>query len=421
MGAVLPVGRGREADPAGRVPRPGRLLALDRSRIPMPLTRKTPPRLLYLALPLMVIALSGCAALYPPQSATSQGDATRRLYDIVFFIAAVIFFAVEGAIVWIVLRYRRKPTDSELPSQFHGNNLIEIIWTVIPTVIVLFLFVISYQTLNTVEAKDTRPVVNVRVEAQRFAWSFVYRDANDRPLVTDPDGKEHVYFGTLEVPPGVPIHVTLFSPDVIHAFYVPKFLFKRDVVPLQDNSFDFTVDPGDAGQTFHGQCAELCGIGHGGMTFDIHATASLAAFQTWLQAQIDTHGQGPAPAASAPPSGSTAPGGSTAPSGNPAPPASSSPAAAGPTIQLAANNLTFDKNAIEATANQPFSIVFANNDAGVPHNVDILDSGGAILFNGPIVTGPKTVTYQVQALPAGTYPFRCVVHPAQMTGTLTVK
>ena len=95
-----------------------------------------------------------------------------------------------------------------------------------------------------VEAKDADPVVRVRAEAQRFAWSFVYRDANDKPLVTDPDGKEHVYFGTLEVPPGVPVHVTLFSPDVIHAFYVPKFLFKRDVVPQREQQLRLHRRPG---------------------------------------------------------------------------------------------------------------------------------------------------------------------------------
>jgi cytochrome c oxidase subunit 2 len=394
----------------------------------MPLTRKTPPRLVTLALPLLALLLAGCAALYPPTGVTTEGTATHGLYDVVFFIAAAIFFAVEGAIVWIVLRYRRKPTDTELPSQFHGNNLIEIIWTVIPTVIVLFLFVVSYQTLNTVEAKSDKPVVNVRAEAQRFAWSFVYRDARNQPLVTDADGKEHVYFGTLYVPPGAPVHVTLFSPDVIHAFYVPKFLFKRDVVPGMANNFDFNVEPGDAGQTFRGQCAELCGIGHGGMTFEVKATTSLAVFQAWLQNQIDTHGQGPAPGggpaiSQAPPS-SQAPGGSP-PAGSPAagsPGPGGSPAAGSPTtIKIAALNLAFDKSAIEAPAGQPFSIEFANNDGGVPHNIDILDSGGGVVFNGAIDTGPKTVTYQVPALAAGTYKFRCVVHPGQMTGTLTVK
>jgi cytochrome c oxidase subunit II len=365
----------------------------------MPLTRKTPPRLVSLVLPLAALLLAGCA-FYPPDDVTSQGKVTRDLYDIVFILAAAIFLAVEGAIIWIVVRYRRKPTDTELPSQFHGNNLIEVIWTVIPTVIVLYLFVISWQALNTVEAKDPNPAVRVTAQAERFAWSFVYRDANDKPLILGPDGKELLFFGTMQVPPGAPVHVTLFSKDVIHAFYVPKFLFKRDVVPNQKNEFDFTVDPGDAGQNFSGQCAELCGIGHGGMTFQVHAQTSLAAFQTWLQASIACHCEAPIapdsggsapPPPSAPPSGS-APPGSSAPG---SPPPSGSPAAGGPAIPIAAANLAYDKSALEAPVNAAFSMVFANNDSA-PHNVEILDASGAKVFDGEIVTGPKAVTYQVK-------------------------
>jgi cytochrome c oxidase subunit II len=392
----------------------------------MPLTRKTPPRLVSLALPLVAFLLAGCAALYPPQDVTSEGAATRNLYDIVFLIAAVIFFAVEGAIIWIVLRYRRKPTDTELPSQFHGNNLIELIWTIIPTVIVLYLFVISWQALQTVEAKSSDPAVRVVAKAERFAWSFGYVDANNQPLVTNPDGTPYVFFGTLEVPPGVPIHVSLTSPDVIHAFYVPKFLFKRDVVPHQDNNFDFNVDPGDAGQTFHGQCAELCGIGHGTMVFDVHAQASLAAFQAWLQASVACHCGAPVapdgqPGASAAPPASAPPATAKAPSAPPSSGAPPSGAAGSPTtIAISAINSTFSTATLEAPAGVPFAVAFSNKDPGIPHDFDIHDANGAQVFKGDLVTGPKDVTYQVPALPAGTYEFRCIVHPT-MTGTLTVK
>ncbi len=397
----------------------------------MPLTRKTPPRLLSLALPLVAILVGGCAAFYPPADVTSQAAATRSLYDIVFFIAAVIFFVVEGAIIWIVLRYRRKPTDTELPAQFHGNNLVELIWTIIPTVIVLYLFVISYQALQTVEARDSTPAVQVVAKAERFAWSFGYQDASGKPLVTNPDGTPYVFFGTLEVPPGVPVHVVLQSPDVIHAFYVPKFLFKRDVVPGQQNNFDFNVDPGDAGQTFHGQCAELCGIGHGTMVFDVHAQASLAAFQAWLQASVACHCSAPVaggqPGASAPPPASAPPASGPPPS-QPGPPGTapaSGPPATGPagsstTISISAANTAFSTATLEAPAGVPFSVAFANNDNGVPHNFDIVDANGSEVFKGNIVTGVTTVTYQVPALQAGSYGFRCIVHPT-MTGTLTVK
>ncbi len=366
----------------------------------MPTTRKKPPRLATIGLPLLALLVAGCAsqvpALYPPQDVTSQGAATRGLYDIVFLIGAVIFFLVEGLIVFAVLRYRRKPTDTELPPQIHGNNLIEIIWTVIPTAIVVFLFVISWQTLNTVEAKSADPAVRVAAVAKRFAWNFLYLGADGRPLFTT-DAAGDGNFGEMVVPVGVPIQVELYSPDVIHAFYVPKFLFKRDVVPGRTNEFDFTVDAQDVGQTFRGQCAELCGVGHAGMTFDVKAV-SIAEYQTWLQQQI-------AQAAA-----------------TPAAPASGSPAASGgaTSLQLGARNIAFDKTALSAPAGQPFQIVFANNDPGVPHDVEIKNPDGSVAFKGAIVTGPTTTTYAVPALPAGTYPFLCTVHPT-MTGTLTVQ
>jgi cytochrome c oxidase subunit 2 len=360
-------------------------------------------------LTLLVVAFvaTGCASqipgLYPPQDATSQGKSVRDLYDIVFVLAAAIFLIVEGLIVYAVIRYRRKPTDTELPPQTHGNNLVEIIWTIIPTVIVIFLFVISWQTLNTVEAKSDHPGATVQAFAKRFSWNFRYIGADGKPLfATTPQGDG--VFGTMVVPVGEPIHIKLASPDVIHAFYVPKFLFKLDVVPGRDNNFDFTVDPQDVGQTFSGQCAELCGIGHGGMTFQVKAV-SRADYDTWLQQQIDQAKASPPPPQPSGSAGASQPG---------APPS-------GAAIPLTAQNIAFDKNALEAPAEQPFQIAFTNNDPSTQHNVEIKNPDGSSAFTGQIVTGPGQQTYNVPALKAGTYPFLCTVHPTQMTGTLTVK
>jgi len=114
--------------------------------------RRTRPAAL-VALLLLALAAAGCASqvpqLYPPHAATSQGAEVSSLYDIVFVLAVLIFLAVEGAIIYAVVRYRRKPDDIDLPPQTHGNNLVEIIWTIIPTVIVLYLFVVSWQALNS--------------------------------------------------------------------------------------------------------------------------------------------------------------------------------------------------------------------------------------------------------------------------------
>ncbi len=323
---------------------------------------------------------------------TDRARATRQLYDIVFAIGAVIFVIVEAMIVYTIFRYRRKPGDDTLPAQTHGNNLVEVIWTAIPTAIVLFLFVMTWQTLNTVEAK-TPSNVNVRVVAARFQWRFDYLDRADGPDAKVifsqalPVGED----GGLVLPVGEPVHISLTSPDVIHAFYVPKFLFKRDVVPGKLNTFDFTVDePG----TYRGQCAELCGAFHGSMLFEVHAKTK-ADFDAWLAAAIAKANATPAPQPSA--------------------------AAGATVVEASALNVEFTTPALTAPADTPFTIHFTNNDAAsVFHNIHITDASGAEVFKGDLVDGGKDATYSVPALKAGTYPFTCTVHP-NMTGTLTVQ
>ena len=89
-------------------------------------------------------------------------------------------------------------------------------------------------------------------------------------------------------------------------------------------------------------------------------------------------------------------------------------------MQLAARNITYSTNALQATADAAFTIHFNNEDSGTPHNVEIKDAGGATAFKGEIVTGPRQIDYAVPPLKAGTYSFNCSVH-SSMTGTLTVQ
>ncbi len=339
------------------------------------------------------------SSFFPPRAITDRGESIRNLYDIIFAIAAVIFFVVEGLIVWTVIRYRRKPGDNELPAQTHGNAIAEVVWTVVPTLIVAFMFVISWQTLNTVEAVSPQPQMKVRAFAAQFLWTFDYLPADYQagqettPLytVTTPEGPD----GGLVLPTGRTIHLYLQSPDVIHAFYVPQFLFKRDVVPGRVNSFEFTLKESDAGGTFHGQCAELCGVSHNAMHFDVHAMTG-ADFDTWLEGKIAEANASPPPP----------------PSGQPA----------GPALQIAAQNVQFDTAALSAPADTPFKIDFDNRDASIPHNVAIHEGSpaGPEVFKGEVFPGPAKKTYDVPALKAGTYGFICSVHPT-MAGTLTVE
>jgi plastocyanin len=145
-----------------------------------------------------------------------------------------------------------------------------------------------------------------------------------------------------------------------------------------------------------------------------------------------------APAPSATPIPSVAPSGSGAPSASAAPssaaPSSAAPSSAAPsgsaiasasasgggatTLEVEAENIAFKESTLAAPADQGFKIDFKNQDQGTPHNVEIKDSSGASKFRGEIITGPAEATYDVPALPAGSYTFVCSVHP-NMTGTLT--
>ena len=331
--------------------------------------------------------------LYPPIAVTVQGAQTRDLYTIVFLIGAAIFVLVEGLIIWTVVRYRRKPGDDTLPAQTHGNNIAELVWTVVPTLIVIFLFVISWQTLNVVDTHSAEPQQRIRAVAGQFQWQFDYLSADGKTILYTqllPAGED----GGMVVPAGRTVQLTLVSQDVIHAFYVPQFLFKRDVVPGRVNSFDFKVDDKEAGQTFRGQCAELCGAGHRIMLFEVRALTG-AGFDTWLAAKVAQADATPAPA----PSGES-----------------------GPPIIVSASGVKFEQTVIQAPAGKPFRIEFENKDAGTPHNVAIHQGSatGKEIFKGEIFSGVAKKTYDVPALPAGTYAFVCTVHPT-MTGTLTVQ
>jgi cytochrome c oxidase subunit 2 len=345
-----------------------------------------------IALVLAVFVSGFGSSLFPPAGATVEGKEVHRLYDIVFAVAVAIFILVESLIVWSVLRYRRRPGDTALPAQTHGNNTVEVIWTLVPTAIVLFLFVISWQTLNKVNAVSSSPDIRIHAIAGQFQWQFEYLDANGKKVATQltPAYDPATHQGGMAVPVGKSIQVTLDSPDVIHAFYVPRFLFKRDVVPGQTNRFEFTVDAGEANQIYRGQCAELCGTGHHLMLFSVIALAP-ADYDTWLAALIATSNATPAPAPS------------------------------GTVLKLSAKDIKFSTDALEVPADAPFAITFDNQDpSGVTHNVAIRDSGGTEIAKPDTINGGTSTTYTYEALKAGTYTFFCSIH-SNMTGTLTVK
>ena len=352
--------------------------------MPFPAPRSRMRTILRVGAPLLLIVLlAGC--LLPPEPKTEAGESVFNLYLITLVLAAIVFVGVEGFILYAIFRYRRQPGDDVLPEQHHGNNLIEIIWTAIPTVIVLTLFTFSMLSLAEVEARTEGDEggVNIEVEGFQWTWRFLYEEPEVAIAGTAAEPPVMV------VPVGEPVVLTLTSLDVNHSWYVPDFLIKRDLINFgpqrEPNELRFTVS--EAG-TYAGQCAEFCGTAHADMTFTVTAMER-ADYDAYL-ADLAAGEEPEEPAAGA----------------------------CEVTVDISAENVAFDINEFDVPADTAFCINFENRE-DIPHNVSIYD-GEEALFTGEILNEAGSITYEVPALPAGEYRFICDVHPQTMVGDVIV-
>ncbi len=231
--------------------------------------RRRVPAARWFAMAALVLVAAGCA----PQSVTEEGRAVYGLYNLFLYIAAVVFVVVSGLVIWSVIRYRRR--DDELPKQTHGNNRLELAWTLIPTVIVLVLFVFTLQAQDKVLDQSGEADVNLTVTAFQWSWRFTY-EGTGAEVVGTPDA-----IPEMVVPVGQTIRVKLLSADVVHSFYVPQTLFKRQAIPGTENRFDLTFEKEGL---YHGQCTQFCGLQHPDMVFRVRVV-NQGQYQSWLAAE----------------------------------------------------------------------------------------------------------------------------------------
>ena len=223
-----------------------------------------------------------------PKGITDEAKDIHNLYLLVLALGFLVFLVVEGGLLWILFRYRRKSPD-ELPRQTHGSTTLELIWTGIPVLIVVTLFTTSFIVYQDVreDPSDNPEYLTVDVTGFQFQWQFDYA-LNDLGEGSDPNAEGNIsIIGTAEnepelvIPVDEPIEFKLISNDVIHSFYVVDFNYKLDVIPGQDNRFKVTAR--ETG-VFHGQCAELCGVNHALMRFTIRVVER-AEFDDWVAEQ----------------------------------------------------------------------------------------------------------------------------------------
>ncbi|MCY7344271.1 MAG: cytochrome c oxidase subunit II [Pseudonocardia sp.] len=220
-----------------------------------------------------------------PEGVTPQATAMRELWTYATIAALVVGAITWGAMAWTVTFHRkRKGDDGTPPRQTQYNLPVEIVFTVVPTIIVAVLFGFTVNVQNYVDVDVPDPDVRIDTLAFQWNWQFSYPDA---PAV---DGKPISTLGTsdtiplLVLPTERRIQFTQRSNDVIHSFFVPEFLFKRDVFPMpeannQDNVWQ--IDRIEREGAFVGRCAELCGSYHSQMNFEVRAV-SPALYDRWL-------------------------------------------------------------------------------------------------------------------------------------------
>ena len=231
----------------------------------------------------LVLALTACGEA--PQTALDpQGPYARQpddLFRYVMWIALVVFVLVQGLIIYAVVKYRQRPDDPTLPVQVHGNTKLEVVWTIIPAVI---LAGIAVPTVRTVfELADVpEEAITIEVIGHRWWWEYRYPDQGGFATANE-----------LVIPVGVPVNLEMTSQEaggtggaVIHSYWIPALAGKQDVVPGRITELNLLAD--EPGQ-YIGMCTEYCGLSHANMRQ--YATAvEPAEFEEWVAAQ-----QKPAP------------------------------------------------------------------------------------------------------------------------------
>ena len=215
------------------------------------------------------ILLMACNPEGPQSTFDAQGPVSeiqKNLFLFTFWIAVIVFIVVEGAILFVTFRYRRK--NDELPVQTHGNLKLEITWTIIPAIIIVIIAIPTvigiWQTQVMPDEEDS-----LVINAVGHQWWFEFNYPSE----------EVVTANELHLPEDTNVIVNIESQDVLHSFWIPKIAGKVDMVPNHENQLWIKADnPG----LYYGQCAEFCGVAHAMMRFRVIVHTN-EDYQNWLE------------------------------------------------------------------------------------------------------------------------------------------
>jgi cytochrome c oxidase subunit II len=204
------------------------------------------------------------------QAASTAAPKIDNLLDVMIVLSAFVFSLVMVMLFYALWKFKAKPGDESDGEPIHGNTRLEVAWTLIPTIIVLFGAAYSWSVLNDIE-EPAKDALTVDVFSQQYAWSFGY------------PGKGNAYAqGEFHVPVNRQVQFTMHSQDVIHSFWVPEWRIKKDNVPgITTRAYITPTKTGD----FTLVCTELCGFGHATMRAPVVVESSQANFDKWAATQ----------------------------------------------------------------------------------------------------------------------------------------
>jgi len=211
------------------------------------------------------------------------GPAAREiapLYWIMFAAAVVVLAIVDGALIYAGIKYRERPGVAA--KQFHGHNLLELAWTVIPTIMVVTFSILSFQRLLVLNDVDSGAEMTIKIHARQWTFQFEYPQSfGDARFVTR-DGKSLTGEQELHIPVNTKVKLEITSEDVIHSVWIPNLGGKKDAVPGRVTGLSLEADrPG----TYKGQCFEFCGDGHADMLLVVVAHPK-SEYAAWAQEAV---------------------------------------------------------------------------------------------------------------------------------------
>jgi cytochrome c oxidase subunit II len=230
----------------------------------------------------LVSGAAGCSlpSFGAPDPKSEQGESVFSLWQGFFLTALAVGALVWGLLIFVILRYRRR-TD-EVPDQTGYHVPLEIFYSVAPVVVVAVLFGFSVATEGNVTDLDPEPAAQIDVIGFQWSWQFHYLD-EDITITGEPGEPPEMV-----IPVGRPTGLRLIAADVNHAFWVPDFLSKRDLIPGVDNEIDVT--PTEEG-SYVGRCAEFCGLDHWRMRYTVRVV-SQEEYDDWVAEQQAAQGDG---------------------------------------------------------------------------------------------------------------------------------